>query len=217
VSKMKESAKLHRGDFKELMPKNIDTSIVDLVIVDPPQEEGFEWPELLEECGRILNPGHSLFIHVKPHLIDLVLGLNFQARLNYKWLCILEAWHNDYNQHHNIRPQFLPWMWFTKGESRREPVTMFDDWGVTEVPWVEDTPRRTKALKAAYEPIFCTTNPLDIVCDPLMGRGTVGVVAIKMGRRFLGIEQDETEYAVAVERIQKAATEERGENGIVLS
>lgn len=48
------------------------------------------------------------------------------------------------------------------------------------------------------------TNPGDIILDPFMGSGTTGVSCVKTGRKFIGIEIDETSFEIACERIQKA-------------
>jgi DNA modification methylase len=39
------------------------------------------------------------------------------------------------------------------------------------------------------------------VCDPFMGSGSTGIACIRANRRFVGIEQDPTHYATALERI----------------
>lgn len=41
----------------------------------------------------------------------------------------------------------------------------------------------------------------DVILDPFMGSGTVGVVARDLGRKFIGIEKDEKYYDMANERI----------------
>lgn len=42
------------------------------------------------------------------------------------------------------------------------------------------------------------------IIDPLMGSGTTGVAAVKLGRKFIGIEIDEGYYAIAKRRITEA-------------
>jgi len=42
----------------------------------------------------------------------------------------------------------------------------------------------------------------DLVLDPFMGSGTTGVIAKRLGRRFLGIEADKTHFETAKERIK---------------
>lgn len=43
-----------------------------------------------------------------------------------------------------------------------------------------------------------------LVLDPFMGSGTTGVAAIRLGRRFVGIEIEERYFDIACERITKA-------------
>ena len=42
------------------------------------------------------------------------------------------------------------------------------------------------------------------VCDPFMGSGTTGVAAVKIGRRFVGIEIHEPYFDIACRRIEGA-------------
>jgi DNA modification methylase len=49
------------------------------------------------------------------------------------------------------------------------------------------------------------TKPGDVVLDMCMGVGTMGLAALNLGRRFVGIERDEGYFATAQERIADAA------------
>ncbi len=54
---------------------------------------------------------------------------------------------------------------------------------------------------------WCITHLPDTaqtILDPFMGSGTTGVACAKLGRKFIGIELDETYFDIACERIQKA-------------
>lgn len=44
----------------------------------------------------------------------------------------------------------------------------------------------------------------DTVLDPFMGSGTTGVACVRTGRRFVGIELNQTFFEIACERIRKA-------------
>jgi len=43
----------------------------------------------------------------------------------------------------------------------------------------------------------------ETICDPYMGSGTTGVVAVRYGRRFLGVEKDPVHFATAEQRIRR--------------
>lgn len=42
------------------------------------------------------------------------------------------------------------------------------------------------------------------IFDPFMGSGTTGVAAVKMGRKFIGIERDQRYFEIACKRIEEA-------------
>ena len=48
------------------------------------------------------------------------------------------------------------------------------------------------------------THPGDVILDPFMGSGSTGVAAIRLGRRFIGIEQDQRFFDIATMRISDA-------------
>lgn len=62
-----------------------------------------------------------------------------------------------------------------------------------------EKPRRLMA-----EIIADFTNQGDTICDPFAGSGTTGVAAVQMGRKFIGIEQNERYFDIMCERITKA-------------
>ncbi|MBI5828217.1 MAG: site-specific DNA-methyltransferase, partial [Chloroflexi bacterium] len=53
-----------------------------------------------------------------------------------------------------------------------------------------------------YRVILSSSNPGDVVLDPFFGTGTTGAVAKKLGRRWIGIEQDRKYARLARKRIR---------------
>ena len=51
--------------------------------------------------------------------------------------------------------------------------------------------------------ILASTNEEDVVLDPFSGSGTTGVVANKLGREFIGIENEKEYVDLMIRRIQK--------------
>ena len=49
------------------------------------------------------------------------------------------------------------------------------------------------------------SNPGDLVCDPFLGSGTTGVVALALGRRFVGIDISDSNVRSAAARIERGA------------
>ncbi len=62
-----------------------------------------------------------------------------------------------------------------------------------------------------------TSRPGDLVLDPFIGSGTTGVVALRTGRRFVGIELNPEYVSIADRRLNGAIAydedEGRSENG----
>lgn len=52
--------------------------------------------------------------------------------------------------------------------------------------------------------IYRFTKPGDVVFDPMMGSGTTGIEAVKLGRHFLGVDLNEEVADAARKRIKKA-------------
>ncbi|MGN1062769.1 MAG: site-specific DNA-methyltransferase [Alphaproteobacteria bacterium] len=61
------------------------------------------------------------------------------------------------------------------------------------------TTQKPEAL--LYRVILASTQPNDVILDPFFGTGTTGAVAKKLGRRYIGIERDETYIRHAQKRL----------------
>ena len=58
--------------------------------------------------------------------------------------------------------------------------------------------------------VACSSNPGDLVLDPFLGTGTTGVIALAMGRRFIGTEFSKHNAKRAAERIDDGPVRELG-------
>jgi site-specific DNA-methyltransferase (adenine-specific)/modification methylase len=48
----------------------------------------------------------------------------------------------------------------------------------------------------------------ETILDPFMGSGTTGVAAVRLGRKFIGIEREPRYFDIAIERITNAQRQE---------
>ena len=55
------------------------------------------------------------------------------------------------------------------------------------------------------------SNDQNTVVDPFMGSGTTGIACVKTGRQFIGIEQDESYFTIACNRLEQAYAEYKDE------
>jgi DNA modification methylase len=110
----------------------------------------------------------------------------------------------------------------SSGNVERKPATLRGapkDGVSGNVPWEGDTRNRrsvwtiaTKPFKGAHfavmpqalaEPcVLAGSRPSGLVLDPFTGSGTVGVVALRHGRRFVGVELNPEYAEIARDRIE---------------
>jgi modification methylase len=58
-----------------------------------------------------------------------------------------------------------------------------------------------KPLDLLHRVILASTKPGDIILDPFMGSGTTAAAAVELGRKFIGIEREQTYVEAARQRI----------------
>ena len=173
----------------------------------------------LSECRRVLKPNGAIWVIGSYHNI-FRLGCALQD-LGY-WLLNDVIWRKT-NPMPNFRGRRFTnahetLIWAARAESSRytfnyealkafnDDVQMRSDWLIPICSGPErlkdDSGRKAhptqKPEALLYRILLATTEPGDLVLDPFFGTGTTGAVAKRLGRAFLGIEQDK-DYARAAE------------------
>ena len=95
----------------------------------------------------------------------------------------------------------------TKGGNFRDtcPSNFWDDCTIPYWSMPENTAHPTqKPEKLIAKMILASSNMGDVVFDPFLGSGTTSVTAKKLGRKYVGIELDETYCAWAEKRLEMA-------------
>lgn len=114
--------------------------------------------------------------------------------------------------------------WREEGDRRHRLTYPSNIWTDISIPFwsmPENTPHPTqKPEKLLAKLILASSNPGDVILDPFLGSGTTSVVAKKLGRRYIGIEQ-EKEYVALAERRLELADKDKSiqgfENGVFKS
>jgi site-specific DNA-methyltransferase (adenine-specific) len=105
----------------------------------------------------------------------------------------------------------LPKDWAATAAGRfrlTHPSNLWTDLTVPFWSMPENTDHPTqKPEKLLAKIILASSNPGDVVLDPFLGSGTTAVVAKKLGRRYVGVEIDETYCALAEKRLEMAETD----------
>lgn len=129
----------------------------------------------------------------------------------------------------NLTPVFEPILWFTKpykiGGTLADNIIQygvgaynnlaFNKYGIENQNIITlRADKNDSGLHPTQKPlqlmqflIELTTTEGQIVLDPFAGSGTTLVAALKLGRRFIGYEQDKNYYDTAVKRIQNEKEE----------
>ena len=200
---------LKLGDCLPILKSMKDYS-VDLTFIDPPYNVGknygvykddmqdadyFSWCEQwIKEIKRI-----SWSVAIYPPKKHLLWFWN-KFPENYQIIC---AWSPEGAIRSNFVHQYIPLLVPPKPVRRTK-----DHWWNVQVPgmgyyYKEKTfghPGQT-SMDITNRIINSFSNPGDTVMDCFMGTGTTGLSCVKYGRNFIGIEQEQTWYALAEKRI----------------
>lgn len=103
------------------------------------------------------------------------------------------------------------WQEYDDGRFRlTHPANLWTDMTVPFWSMPENTDHPTqKPEKLLAKIILASSNPEDVVFDPFLGSGTTSVAAKKLGRRYIGVEIDETYACLAEKRLALAAQDTR--------
>jgi DNA modification methylase len=215
-----EGVELYLGDCRDVMGSFPPCFRVDAIVTDPPYGIGFKyeshiddpatyhsfiWP-IIETAEKHLVAGGPVFVwQAMPNV------RNFHAWFPREWRMFCAA--KNFVQVRPTAMQFA-WdpvlVWWKEGE---KPFRA-DNWGRDF--FVADTASivADKAQKFGHpcpRPIDHMdyvlerfVRPASTVLDPFMGSGTTGVAAVKLGRKFIGIEIEPKYFDIACKRISDA-------------
>jgi site-specific DNA-methyltransferase (adenine-specific) len=192
-----EGVELYLGDCQEIMPTLVHA---DAVVTDPPYGLGHR---------LTAGPGNQWSRHFEKSPVwdkELISADFVRSLIEYPAI----IWGGNYYDLPNVRG-WLSW------DKMQEHTS-----GHFEMAWTNlDIPTRTfrysRVQLAAEGKEHPTQKPLSlmqwciglipkakVISDPFMGSGTTGVAAVKLGRKFIGIELDPTYFEVACRRIKAA-------------
>jgi site-specific DNA-methyltransferase (adenine-specific) len=207
---------LYLGDCREVLPL---LPAVDAIITDPPYGIALEpqrrltkaiagdgrgearalWDEVVRLSYGLAKPntGHLFWTGWSEVWTKEVLAEQFTVKS-----CVVWA-KNMWGIGFYTRPQH-EFAWYCHKGTPTVPADADSDlWQVPKIQApIHSCEKPTALMKRAVR--LCSRNPGDLVLDPFMGVGATGVACVKMGRRFIGIELDETYFEVSCRRIEEA-------------
>ena len=192
---------LIHGDFREQLT-TLQTNSVDLIFTDPPYSAEYIhlYNDLAVISNSILREGGSLVTYVGHYAIPKVIKMMEDVGLTYWWpiAVVLSGSYARYFPR-QVTIKWKPLLWFVKGE-RLFATDFLSDVVKSDTP-SKDLHEWEQSQIEAEHVISRLTVEGQTVCDPMMGSGTTGAVAIKLGRRFVGIEIDSDKFKIAKARI----------------
>lgn len=216
------NATLYLGDCREILPT---LGRVEAVITDPPYGIGFKyeshiddptdypaflWP-IVEEAERHVEPGGPIFVWQAQEWMD-----RFADLFPRKWRIMVAA--KNFVQmravamQHAYEPVVVWWVpgakpWFSEAGS----TFANRDWYVANsASAVSDTRRLARQHPCPRQDDVCEfivanwVQPAHTILDPFMGSATVGVAALKLGRRYVGVEIEPKYFDLACRRLEVA-------------
>ena len=196
-----EQWRMYYGDFRERLNELPDGS-VDLILTDPPYPAEFMplWSDLSKHASRVLRPQGVLVALTGAIMLPEVIE-RLREQLSWGWMYVQPLpGANSRIMARHVLQAWKPWVAFSNGPwpsglidwhpDVLDPSTRAKD----RYRWEQD-PDPAKMLIDALCP------PGGTVLDPYTGTGSYGVATLKMGRQFIGVEQDAERFDRAVERL----------------
>lgn len=172
--------------------------------------------EWLSRCQRVLKPNGTIWVSGTHHVIYSV-GFALQM-LGYKILNNV-TWEKP-NPPPNLACRYFTHstetlIWAAKNskskhvfnyglmKSQNGDKQMKDVWRFTAPPKAEKTHGRhptQKPLSLLTRIIEASTEPSALVLDPFNGSGTTGVAALRLGRKYIGIDLNQEYLDLSVKR-----------------
>jgi DNA modification methylase len=213
--------KLVHGDFTTITASNTTTrtstggttitiqdNSISLIFTDPPYEKGSLplYRELGKLASRVLIPGGSLMVLSGQLYLPEVLNLILESKeLRYWWSFAVIYQAEGRQQHIFARKVFQKWkhlLWFVKGEKAREGFNYIADSIKSARPHKDLHEWQQSTAEVEYI-IRGLTVENEVILDPMLGSGTTAIAALKLGRRFIGIEIQKDTFNIAKVRISE--------------
>lgn len=199
---MTSNGRMILGDFA-VVAQELAPGSVDLIYTDPPYPRKLAVPcfELLaEHAPRLLRDGGSLVVIAPHYLLEEAIGI-MQGALKYRWIYSMDQEDGPHpRMAMGVEVCWKPMLHYVKRAYSQGRGFLRDK---IRIPGPEKGLHEWQQAEAWGDYyISKLTDPGDVVLDPFSGPGTVAVICLKVGRRFIGVEVDPETYQQAIARIE---------------
>ena len=168
------------------------------------------------ESARVLKKCGSMIVFMAVIKVGTVIDIAQRHGLYYK---TTGTWHKTNPMPRNMNLHYInsceSWVYFVNGaktgtfNNYGKPMHDFVECGVapkSERAYGNHPTQKPEGLMMGF--VETLTNRGDVVLDPFMGSGTSGVVSVRAGRQFIGIELSEDYFAIANKRVLAAKSKQ---------
>ena len=186
------NATLYCGDCRDILPT---LGKVDAVVTDPPYGIGIAANPVRQKHAKLnwdnTPPAHDLILRcVEAGVVSVVWGGNYFGLPPTQ--CFL-VWDKCQPENFSLAMCEMAWTNIKKpAKLFRQSVTSYQK----EHPTQKPVNLMERCIKHAGMP--------QTILDPFMGSGTTGVAALRLGRKFTGIELESEYFDIACKRIEDA-------------
>ena len=152
--------------------------------------------ELFEQAYRVLKRDTHFYLLCDAETMFVAKPLAEEAGFRFWKPLVWDKCTIGMGYHYRARYEFI--LLFEKGKRRLNDLGIAD---VISVPRIRNGYPAEKPADVAAVLIGQSSQPGDVVADPFMGSGSVGVAAVKAGRRFLGNDLNPEAVRVAAQRL----------------
>jgi site-specific DNA-methyltransferase (adenine-specific) len=153
--------------------------------------------ELFAEAYRVLRRNTHFYLFCDAETMFIVKPEAERAGFRFWKPLVWDKRTIGMGYHYRARYEFI--LFFEKGKRRLNDLGVAD---VISVPRIHGGYPAEKPVAVSEILIGQSSQAGDLVADPFMGSGSVGVAAVRSGRRFLGNDLNPEALAVAANRLR---------------
>lgn len=200
-----EGVKLYNMKIEDVTNKQVQDNSVKLILTDPPyaQEYLYLYDELADFASKKLVDGGSLVFFFGSSFLPTVLEY-FKKYDNLTYWWIFGVKHEGPGAqifYQNVISDWKPMLWFIKGKQRASNKVIHD-FIKSELPDKDKHEWAQSEVEAKFIIENLTAGKDALVCDPFLGAGTFGSAAVKLDRRFIGIEKEKETFDKASRNLE---------------
>ena len=154
--------------------------------------------ELFQETYRVLKANTHFYLLCDAETMFIAKPVAEQAGFRFWKPLVWDKRTIGMGYHYRARYELI--LFFEKGKRRLNDLGIPD---IISVPRIRGGYPAEKPAEIADVLVRQSSEPGDVVADPFMGSGSVGVAALRLGRRFLGNDLNPEAVRIAAQKLRE--------------